>query len=318
MNIKPSYQKISLNQIDLEDPAFSLGPVGRQEISARLRDCVSRCGLIHPPLLSPKDDGRYTIVAGRLRLIAVRQVLGQESCDCLILPAMTPPAMLLTMAYQDILLSQPATPLEKAVCWRKAVALLGADLATQEFGPQLELTRQLNQDKLEKILTLSSEMQEALHQGSLELKTTLKLVELEPADRAALFGIIRKLRLSASNQRKLVDSCLELQHRQERRVAKILAGAECLEIINHPEANPPQQTIMLMNWLANQCYPRLTEAEKTFRSFVGQLKLPQGVTIDHAPAFEKDSLKMTIDFSGQQQLTRKWPGIRAALRAAGE
>ncbi len=315
MNIKPLYQKTCFDQIDLDDLRFNLAPVDREGISDQLRDSVSRCGIIHPPLLTPKDHGKFTIVAGRQRLIAARQLLGNNFCNCLILPTETPPAILLTVALQDILLSRPASPLEKAICWQKAVDFLGRDIAEEEFGPQLELTRQLSPARLEKIQALDNDMQESLHQGGLELKTIFKLIDLDPADRKALFRIIKQLRLSSSNQRKLIDHCLELHRRQNRQITAILAQPECLEIINHNEANSPQKTAMLMTWLTGQCFPRLTEAAKEFRSLIGQLKLPKGVTLEHTPSFEKDNLKMTIDFKDQQQLAKKWPIIRQAIVA---
>lgn len=313
MKTNSLYQKISLDQIDLEDLTFSLTPVDREEISTQLRDAVSRCGLIHPPLLVTTENGRFTIVAGRQRLMAAQQLLADHSSNCLILPKETPATVLLTIALQDILLSRPASPLEKAICWQKAVNLLGRDRAIEEFSPQLDLTRQLTPASLEKILTLDDEMQQALHQGSLELKTTIKLIELDTADRHALFQIIKQLRLSSSNQKKLLAHCLELHHRQNRQIEAILAAPDCLEIINHPEANPPQKAAMLMSWLTSLCYPRLTEAAKEFRSFVGKLQLPKGVTLAHTTSFEKDNMQMTIDFKDQQQLTEKWPIIREAL-----
>ncbi len=313
MNIKPLYQKICLTQIDLEDLTFNLTPIGLEGISARLRDSVSRCGIIHPPLLTPKDHDKFTIVAGRQRLLAAHQILADNFCDCLILPTETPPAILLTVALQDIMLNRPASPLEKAICWQKAVDFLGRDIAEEEFAPQLELTRQLNPARLEKILALDDEIQESLHQGSLELKTIFKLIDLAPADREALFRIIKQLRLSSSNQRKLIEHCQELHRRQNRQITAILAEPECLEIINHNEANPPQKTAMLMIWLTGQCYPRLTGASQEFRSLIGQLKLPKGVTLEHSPSFEKDNLQMTIDFKDQRQLTEKWPAIRQAI-----
>ena len=313
MNIKPLYQKISLAQIDLADLTFNLAPVGREEISDQLRDSVTRCGIIHPPLLTATAHGQFAIVAGRQRLSAAQQILANNFCDCLIMPVETPPAVLLAMALQDILLSRPASPLEKASCWQKAVDFLGRDIAAKEFGPQLGLTRQLTPARLEKILALDDEMQESLHQGSLELKTACKLIDLNPADRDALFRIIKQLRLSSSNQRKLLDHCLELHRRQNRQITALLAEPECLEILNHPEANPPQKTAMLMSWLSTLCQPRLTEAEKEFRSFVGKLQLPKGVTLTHTPSFEKDTLKMTIDFTDRSQLTEKWPIIRKEI-----
>lgn len=317
MNIKPLYQKISLQQIDLQDLTFNLTPITDDKISAQLRNSILRCGLIHPPLLIPNVNGTHTLIAGRQRLLATHRILARDSFEVLVLPAETPPATLLTMALQDILLTRPATPVEKALCWQKAVDFLGEDIAEKDFWPQLELSRQLNPAKLEKIAGLEHEIQLALHHGLLELKTTLKLINLGQADRKALFQIIIKLRPSSSNQRKLVDYCLELHHRQRRPVADILAEVDCAEIINHPEANPPQKTTMLMNWLTGLCYPRLTEAEKEFRSFAGQLQLPKGVALDHITSFEQDTIRMTIEFSAREQLAAQWPDIRAALLAKG-
>lgn len=313
MKTNSLYQKIYLNQIDLEDLTFNLTPVDREEISAQLRDTTSRCGILNPPLLITTENGRFAIVAGRQRLMAARQILADNFCNCLVLPGDTPSAVLLTIALHDILLSRPASPLEKAICWQKAVGFLGRDRATEEFSPQLDLTRQLTPARLEKILTFNDEMQAALHHGSLELKTALKLIELDTTDRHALFQIIKQLRLSSSNQKKLLEHCLELHHRQNRLIGAILAEPDCLEIINHPEANPPQKTAMLMNWLTSLCYPRLTEASKAFRSFVGKLQLPKGVSLEHTPSFEKDNMQMTIDFKDQLQLAEKWPIIRQAL-----
>lgn len=313
MNTKLLYQKIALTKIDLEDLTFNLSPAGQVEIPAQLRDSVARCGLINPPLLIPKGNAKFTIVAGRPSLFVAQQSPGTKFCDCLLLPAATPSAVLLTMALQDILRRRALTPTEKAICWQKAVNFIGRGPAEKEFGPQLELTRQITPTKLEKILTLDREMQMALHQGHLELKTALKLLDLAILDREILFQLINRLHLSSSNQRKLLDYCLELQHRQNRKIATILAAPECREIIEHAEANSPQKSAMLMNWLAGQCYPRLTEAEKEFRALIGQLKLPKGVSLEHTPSFEKDTIRMTIDFPNRTQLARRWPELRGVI-----
>jgi ParB-like chromosome segregation protein Spo0J len=318
MNIKPLYQEILPSRIDLDDLAFCLAPVGREKISAQLRDSVARCGLIPPPLLTSRDDGKFTVVAGHARLRAFQLIPGAKLGGCLVLPATTPPAILLTLALQDILLRRPATLLEKAICWQKAVDCMGKERAAREFGPQLELTRQLTPARLEKIATLDPKMQEALQAGRLEPKTLFKLMDLDRPDGDILFATIEHLRPSSSNQRKLIEHCLELHHRRKQRIAALLAEPECLAIINHPEANPPQKTAMLMSWLTGQCFPRLTEAEKEFRSFVGKLQLPKWATIEHTPSFEQDSLKLTIDFTDQARLAEKWPTIRQAVVADRE
>jgi ParB family chromosome partitioning protein len=316
MNIKPLYREIPLDQIDPADLTFHLAPGENEEISARLRASISRCGIIHPPILKAKgSDTGFTIVTGRKWIMAIRQILDADYCGCLLMPADTPAQDLLAMALQEILLTRPATPIEKAICWQKWAALLGHDRALAEYGPLLELSGQLTPARLGKILSLGHETQKALHNGALELKICLKLLDMKQPDREALFGIIAQLRLSSSNQRKLVDLCRELAKRRALSIAAVLAEPEFLEIINQPDANPPQQTVMLMNRLAGLCYPRLTEAKQDFQGFVNKLALPKGVAIEHATSFEKDSLKMTIEFTERNQLAERWPAIRQAISA---
>ncbi len=313
MNIKPLYREILLARIDLTDQTFRLAPVENEETEDRSCDFITRWAVIHPPILQEKEEDGFIIVTGRQQIIAARGLPDKECCGCLILPSDTPALDLLALALQEILLRRPATPIEKAVCWQKGVTLAGRDRARQEFGALLELSDRMSPAGLEKLLTLDREIQEALHRGSLELKTCFKLLDMAQADRAALFGIIAQLRLSSSNQRKIIELCRELEKREARSIAEILTESECLEIINHAEANPPQKTAMLMNWLTGRCYPRLSEAEAAFRGFVAKLRLPRGVSIEHATSFEKDSLKLAIEFADREQLAEKWPIICKAF-----
>jgi len=312
MNIKPLYREIPFDRIDLPDLKFSLTPTEDEELD-QFRNLAAEGAIIHPPVLIENTNKLFTIVTGRRQIIAAHQVTDEDSCACLVMPSDTPPSDLLSMALQEILLIRPTTPIEKAACWQKVAGLLGRDRAIEKFGQQLDLSGQQTPERLEKLLTLDPEMQVALHNGNLEYKTSLKLLDLEQNDRKTLFNIILKLRLSASNQRRLVDSCRELKKRQGRSISIILSEPECLEIIDHPTANPPQKTAMLMSWLADKCFPRLNQAEKDFHDFTTKLALPKGVKIEHTPSFEKDSLKLTMEFVNRQELLDKWPAIRDTI-----
>ncbi|MFN2365897.1 MAG: hypothetical protein ABR523_05475 [Desulfurivibrionaceae bacterium] len=318
MNIKPLYREIPLARIDLSDRTFRLAPIENEVAGNRSRDFITRWAVIHPPVLQEKEEDGFIIVTGRQQIIAARALPDKEYCGCLILPSHTPALDLLALALQEILLSRPATPIEKAVCWRMGVVLAGRDRAGQELGTLLELSGRMSTAGLEKLLTLDREIQEALHRGSLELKTCFKLLDMKQADRASLFEIIAQLRLSSSNQRKIIELCRELEKREARSIAEILTESECLEIVNHAEANPPQKTAMLMTWLKGRCYPRLSEAEAAFRGFVAKLRLPKGAAVEHATSFEKDSLKLTIEFADRDQLAEKWPIISKTITSGNQ
>jgi hypothetical protein len=81
-----------------------------------------------------------------------------------------------------------------------------------------------------------------------------------------------------------------------------LDSREGREIIEAPGNNPSQQSAKLMRWLSGLRYPRLASAEKDYRDFVAGLDLPAGVTLEHAPSFERDTLRLTIEFRNRQAL----------------
>ena len=84
-----------------------------------------------------------------------------------------------------------------------------------------------------------------------------------------------------------------------------LLGVERIsEILNHATANVPQKTAMLMRWLEQERFPRLQAAERNFRQMVKNLKLPANMSLDHAPAFEKDALTLSIICSDYSELEK--------------
>jgi hypothetical protein len=311
MSTKTVYQKIPLKKIDMGNMAFSLSPISDVQVPVQLRESISSYGIIHPPLLLGKDK-LYIIVTGRRRLIAASEILGQDFCNCLVLPPETTPALALALALEEILTARKPSPVEEAKCWQKAVEFLG-EKAREEFGPKLEIAGKLSPAKLSTLLDLENEILDALHTGEISLKLVSRLMDIDRKAREVLFMIISKLRLSHSNQRKLIEQTRELQQRYDRPITEILSSVECREIVEHPEANPPQRATMLMNWLNSLCHPRLTKAENAHRNFISKLDLPATVTIAHSPSFEKDPLKMTIEFKNKEEIQIIWPELKRVL-----
>ena len=310
MSTKTVYQKIALEKIDMEDRSFSLSPT-EETLSEEFRQSIGNYGIIHPPLLLERD-GRYLVVSGRKRLRGATEVLGLDHCYCLVFPPDTTEARALALALEDIRTDRPLSPAEEAICWKKARRILG-DQARVKFGPLLVITDQLSPSKLEELPDLDQEILEALDKGKINLKTVSRLLEMDSESRLQLSNITTILHLSHSNQRKLVDQCLELSKRHKKTVAELLSAAELRVILDHPETNPPQKTALLMNWLKKLCHPRLSEAEKDYGNFVRALDLPVNVTIDHARSFENDSLKVTIEFRDRQELEKKWQALKDIL-----
>jgi len=310
MNIKAKYLKISLSEIDLENRTYSLTPSCSDIYSNLEDDQLDLRAITHPPLVLEKTHTKYLIITGRQIIYDISNKEASHSCQCLVIPKETEPEKILALALEDILVFRQVSAAEQAICWHKAVKWFGEERAKNVFADRLSLLNKYSESRLTALAELGEKTLDALQQGNLDLKVAFRLVDLKGKDRNCLFEIIHILHLSNSNQKKLLDLCNELHHRNHISICEILSGDECINIINHPEANPPQKTAMLMKWLGECCYPRMTLAEAEFRKFIGKLDLPKGVSIDHALSFEDDTLSLTLDYRDQETLYRDWPKIK--------
>ena len=314
MNIKALYRKISFSEIDLDDQTYSLAPPGSAIPAGMETNSITRQAVVHPPLLIEEGKG-HLVVAGRKLINYLSHETESDSCYCLVIPAASEPEEVLALALENILHSRPASAIEQAICWHKAVGCLGESEAKKMFGTRLPLLSRFPGNKLSALADLEDNILAAVHQEHLALKIAFRLIDLERDDRNRLFEIINLLQLSSSNQRKLFDLCLELQRRTEQPIIEVLSGSECHGILNHPEANPPQKTAMLMTWLRESCFPRLSKAETEFRKFVGKLNPPKGVTIAHTTSFENEALSLTVVYKTREELSESWLALKDIFTA---
>ena len=307
---------IPFKLIDREDHTFSLLPFDEPPGPALTRH-VARIGLLHPPLLKEQTAGAFQIVAGRKRLRIVGELLKRPSCDCLIVPADFDPLSTLALALDEALLSGPPSPLAKAVFFKKALRLCPPEEAARRFLPPLGLSpHPFHLQQIVALTTLEQPLALALHAGTLDEKAAAGMTGLSFRDRLALFDLIDTLKLSVSNQRKIVALCQDLAKRHDTSIHAILSDPELKAIIDHPEANLPQQSAQVMRTLGRRQAPRLAAAEKDFSELSNRLNLPRGVSLSHSPAFEKDELTLTATFANETALTKTWPELAALLRRA--
>ena len=312
MNSLPVKQ-IPLKLIDRENHTFSLMPFDDPPGTALTRH-IARIGLLHPPVLKEQTNGAFLIVAGRKRLRIMGELLKRPSCDCLIVPAEFDPLSTLALALDEALLSGPISPLAKAVFFKKALLLCPQEVAARRFLPLLGLTpHPFHLQQIVALTALEQPLALALHTGTLDEKAASSMTGLSFRDRFALFDLIDTLKLSVSNQRKIVALCQDLARRHDTSIHAILSDPELKDIIDQPEANLPQQSALVMRHLGRRYAPRLAAAEKTFSELSSRLNLPKGVSLSHSPAFEKDELTLTATFANETDLTKTWPELAALL-----
>jgi len=297
--------RIALSHIDFDDRTYSLRPEGDDELPANFLGSLTRCGLLHPPLVQDRGNDRFLIVSGRRRLRAVRDVLREASCICLIMPGDSTNLEALRMALEEGLLGPPWSPVMKANYLKKIVTLVGQEETVRSFLPRLDITpQQYHLDKLLSLAELEAPLPMAIQQGRIAEKTAYELGRLSFRDRLALFDLIISLKLSVGNQRQIIAICNELAKRSSTTVHTILTAPDILEILNSKDCNPPQQTARLMKVLQARRSPRLTAANQEFADLQNRLNLPQWAEISHSPSFEKDQVSLHLNFANQKKLEK--------------
>ena len=304
--------RVSISHIDFSDDSFSLvPPFIPSRVPAALVESVRRCGILHPPVVREKSASSFTIVAGKKRLLAAIEVFGAASCDCHKLTEKTDEIDVLAICLEDALLSRPLTPVERAVFFHKALALIDEQELAARFLPLMGLSPSVYHIQRDlRLLDLEEPLVLALHQGTLDDKVAYELGKFSFSDRLALFEVINTLHLSVGNQKKLAITCRELAARNNTTISALLHSQATDDIISHGEANSPQKTANLMKWLSCERFPRLSQAEKEFQHFIAGLALPDQARVEHSPSFEKDELIFTLSCANRQEFLAIWQKIR--------
>ncbi len=311
MDVKPIYQEVFPDAIDLADRTFELTPPGAAGETSALKFDPATLALLHPPLLLATPAGKMLVIGGRSILSALEP---NTSLGCLLFPAETSRATILALALAAILSQRQATPMEQAICWEKAEEWLGKEEAWRRFGPLLELTRRYPPSRLARLKDLPENQANALQTGRLELSTAFQLLDLDKKSSALLYQVIELLHLSSSNQKKLLEICRDLAGRDGIAIAELLNRPEGREILSGAMINPPQQAVRLLAWLNELRRPRLSAANHDWQIFTASLSLPTGVTLEPSPSFERDTMRLTIELPGRQTLSACWPALREVLR----
>jgi ParB family chromosome partitioning protein len=310
MPLKPIYQEITAGEIDLEDRTFDLTPPGLEPALPGTIFPAATLALLHPPLLLAAPGRKMPAITGRGILSALSP---GAAVGCLVLPAETSRGTILDLALAAILSRRPATPLEQANCWRKAEEWLGSAETRRRFGPYLELSRRYPPPRLTRLLELPEDQAAALQAGRLELGTAFHLLDQDRESRALLFRVIERLRLSSSNQKKLLEICLDLAGRDGTAIAELLTRPAALEILGETLVNPPRQAARMLTWLEELRRPRLTAARRELQAFKASLSLPAGVSLEPSPSFEQDTLRLTVEFRNRAELVKSWSALRKTL-----
>ncbi|MDA8164866.1 MAG: ParB N-terminal domain-containing protein [Desulfobacteraceae bacterium] len=241
--------RVLLPQIDLDDDTFSLLPWLETAVPEALTRSIARAGLLHPPLLQAKAATRFRVIAGRRRLLALREAQA-AGCLCLVLAAEAPDLEGLALSLEDTLALRPLSAVEQALFLRKAGRHLDPGQLAERYFPLLGLAPGMDLRKPARLLGLEEPLLRSLHAGRLGETAALELAALPFVDRWALFEIIELVGIGPGDQPRLTAACQEAARREKRSVLDLLAAPAAKEILEDQGGGPTRQMERLLAWLS--------------------------------------------------------------------
>jgi ParB family chromosome partitioning protein len=301
----PAYRFESIDAERIRLPEALVPIVGDDE-DASLADNLRRFGFIQP-LPVWQQTGHYLLLAGYPFLRAIRS-LALSRVPCLILPPETAPLTLYLLQIQHGLSALPTSPILQAHLLQQARQNLSQEEVLLLLAAMGHKPHHAKLKELTGLLQLDPLAVRALHHGVLSPKSGKQLALLSQEDQRPLVELVRTYRPGGSKQQKLVEWVIELSLRHHRPVRDILQPWLTGRQAPDP-SNIPQQLQKLLLALQEQYAPEKSGAEKTFQRQVHELQPPEGVSIEHSPAFEDDSVEVRLRFSDLDSLKQHWPAI---------
>jgi ParB family chromosome partitioning protein len=293
---------VNLTMLDLDDASFRLSYGFGLDF---LKQSISRVGLINPPVLRKRADGRYQIVCGYKRMLALRE-LGVSAAACQLVPPETDDEACLLLSLYDNISHRELNPVDKSLALNRLLSHYSEKKIVSDFLPLLQLQPHITQFRAyQPLCLLDKEIRDAVVAGVIDVRSALSLARLDPEDRRCLAALLIDLQLSVSKQAEVIASVVEIGMRDGVSPQSVTGDPAIRSVLTDDKLNRPQKGAALLRRLRAMRYPLLTAKEKQVKGRLNALKLPRGVSITPPPFFEDNRYCLSVYFTDGQELKRR-------------
>ena len=293
---------VNLTMLDLDDASFRLSYGFDLE---PLKQSISRVGLINSPLLRKRADERYQIICGYKRIRALQE-LGVSSAACQLVPPETSDEACLLLSLYDNCAHREFNPIEKSLALNRLLSYYREEKIVSDFLPLLKLQPHITQIRAyQPLCLLDKEIRDALLQDIIDIRTALRLAQMDPESRECLAHLLISLRLSFSKQAEVISTVAEIGLRDGISPRTMTGDPEIRSILTNDKLNWPQKGDSVLRILREKRYPQLTAKEKQVKGMLSKVKLPHGISITPPPFFEDNCYCLSVCFAGWQELREK-------------
>jgi hypothetical protein len=309
--VRTSQRRISLSSIDLRDEAFRIS-FGRP--IAALRKSIHAVGLLNPPVVrESKPKGCFQVVLGFRRVEACRALRHKEIL-CRVLATGYTEREVLLMSVHDAVASESLNPIEIARALKRLGEFVEYRELIEAYLPLFGLGRSGEVlMRYVQLLRLSRSLQLAVAREQLAVGVAGELLRVLPAERRALFGLFRQLRLGVNLQKEFFTLCFEISRRDTMSITQLIQDSGVQEILNDERLSASQKAEHVREHLKQLRFPRLSEKERRFHSAVKRLGLPPGAALYAPPYFEGTTYRLELRFGTCAELREKVGQLKERL-----
>lgn len=294
-----SYQLVDLDCVDWDDQRFAI----RSFVSSHLTEkSLERAGILVPPWLWKKGEGRFTIVDGFKRLRWARKT-GISSITSIVFAKQTDPIRLMRLRVESKLCGPALNVAEKAQVIAALIRCVPCKRIVEEYLPDLRMP--LRVDLISEWCGLAGSSQALLQSaasGAICERAALELAKWEEDGRDRGVAVLEQLRCSASIQMEILERVTEIGRREGLSRVQVLNDPLVLHCLEDNDMNHRQRTQAVRTVLTRMRFPRLMKREERFFDEVGKACFPGNMRLIPPPAFEGEQWQLLLSFSSPDEL----------------
>lgn len=291
MKYKPA--SVDLGDIDKDDTSLQI--TTRSSIDDILPSIIDH-GIVNPPVVIEKNQGRYKVVCG-FRRIAACIHLNIKDVAARIVDPVTDTLEIVKIAISDNTMQRSLNLLEES----RALILLSECIhdKVQLARTSSSLGLPDNLSLIKKIIRISylpEIIQNAVSEGWISLAMAMELDNIEKEAAVYTATLFRSLKTGLNKQREIVTNLLEIAKREEITIKDIVDDEHFQGIVNDPDSDTAKKSHSVRNYLKERRFPEISKAEKKFRSRLKTLKLNNHMKLIPPKSFEGEYFELNFRF----------------------
>ncbi|MCD6489406.1 MAG: ParB N-terminal domain-containing protein [Thermodesulfobacterium sp.] len=285
---------VSIESIDLEDRTYLFSYPKR---TVFLKESIKSVGLIQPPVLfSKKGFSRLKIICGEGRINACQE-LGISEIPAFIISEKSDKELLLLALESNLF--RTLNIIEKAEFINKALKFFSVDEVIKLL-PKLNLSPSFHWvEFLQAINRLEDTFKKLLIDGELNPKIAKTLAYLSLEEKKKFLELLKKLDLSFSEQREVLEKLLDYKKRKN---LSCLLPDELKKVLDIEDFNKRKKEFFEI--LKALYYPHYVSKLKKISPIVKNFR-EKHININFSPYFEKKELEIQFKIMSFEEFEKK-------------